>query len=174
MRQEVTFPTMNRDLDEEDLPLVAVFYSDKLKHARVRIESVQEQPGFSGRMERKPGTGFDVLFRVHRAYVRNSKVLKLMMAHPMYRHTSGWDVDEEDPTGFWRAMGIVKEVEVVETRLNLKATEKPELPNLSGIQSKVRAWERALEAKEVANGGDSTDSPGTDGEDRLHQPSAKG
>ncbi len=171
MRREVTFPTMNRDLEEEDLPLVAVFYSDKLKHARVRIDSVQEQVGFGGRMERKAGTGFDVLFRVHRAYVRNSKVLALMMKHPMFRHTSGWDIDEEDPTGFWRAMGIVKEIQVVETRLNLEATEKPELPNLAGIKSKVRAWEKATKVEEVDDGGDSTDSPGVDGAPRVNEPS---
>lgn len=173
-RHEVTFPMMNHELEEADLPMPAVFYSEKLKHARVRIDSVQEKVGQGGRMERKAGTGFDVLFRVHRAMVRNSKVLKRMMEHPMFRHTSGWDIEEEDTTGFWRAMGIVKEVPVIETRLNLKATEKPELPNLSGIKSKVRAWEKALEAKEVANGGDSTDSSGVDGEDRLHQSSATG
>jgi len=169
---EVTFPMMNHDLEEEDLPVVAVFYSQKLKHARVRIDSVQEQAGFGGRMERKTGTGFDVLFRVHRAYVRNSKVLKMMMAHPMFRHTSGWDIDEEDPTGFWRAMGIVKEIEVVETRLNLRAAEKPELPKLAEIKSKLRAWEKATEEKEVVNGGDSTDSSGADGKAGIKQTSA--
>ena len=169
--REITFPTMNRDLDKEDLPLVAVFYGKNLKNARVRVESVGEQLGEGGKMQRKPGTGFDVIFRLNRAYVRNSKVLQLMMGHPMFRHTSGFDIDERDDTGFWRAMGIVREIEVVETRLNLEAAEKPELPNLSGIKSKVRAWEKAMEVEEEANGSDSTDSPGADGAPRVDEPS---
>lgn len=167
---EVQFPMMNKDLEKEDLPLVAVFYADKLKHARVRIVSVEERMGSRGVMERKPNTGYDVLFRVHRAYVRNSKVLQLMMGHRMFRHSSGWDIDPEDPTGFWQAMGFVEEIQVKETRLKLAPTEKPELPNLAGIQSKIRAYQKRKEAIKV-DGSDSTDSTGVDGKVGVNEPS---
>lgn len=162
--RNVQFPSMNRDLDKEDLPVPAVFYSKQIYSGRVRLESVKEQL-VEGKMQRLPNTGFDVLFRGYRAWVKNSKVLRMMMQHNYFRHSGGWDIDETDPTGFWEAMGLVKKVEKVETVFAIEATERPELPNLAGIKSKYLAHEKKVNA----NGGDSTDSARSDGEARVDQ-----
>jgi hypothetical protein len=149
---------MNRDLEKEDLPVPAVFYSKQMYSGRVRLESVGEEL-VEGKKVRQPNTGFDVMFRGHRAWVKNSKVLKMMMQHNYFRHTGGWDIDEKDPTGFWEAMGLVKKVQRVETVFAIEASVRPELPNLAGIKSKFNAHEKKVNS----NGGDSADSPGTNG-----------
>lgn len=165
--RDVPFPSMNRDLEKEDLPVPAVFYSKQIYSGRVRLESVREML-VEGKMQRQHNTGFDVIFRGYRAWVKNAKVLAMMMKHNYFRHSGGWDIDETDPTGFWEAMGLVKKVQRVETVFAIEATEKPELPNLAGIKSKYNAYEKRVKD----DGGDSTDSPGVDGAAGVNEPSA--
>ena len=92
----------------EDLLIPATFLS-KHKEMRVWLIPVESVMGPDNTVQRVPNTGCRVRFKDFRLLVRNKAVLKLMMEHKKFNQGNyGYSIDEQDPSGFWRANGVVK------------------------------------------------------------------
>lgn len=62
----------------------------------------------------KDGSGVRVVFRGGIYLCENSKIFSLLVGHRAFRKSHhGFDIDKTDPTGFWRACGLVEEKQVV-------------------------------------------------------------
>lgn len=114
----------NMEYDKQDLAVPAVFRS-KHKAPRFRLEKPKEVL-IDGQRERQEGTGYDARFVNYRFICHNSKALKLLLDHPYFRHSDGFDIDQEDPSGFWEAMGAIERVPVNAARIMLKPGERPD------------------------------------------------
>ncbi len=90
------------------LPLSATFVS-KSKGLRIYLEPVEEKVGINETISRVPNTGLRVKFEDNRLIVKNKLVFeKLLKCKNFNSPKSGFFVDVEDPTGFWRAIGRVE------------------------------------------------------------------
>jgi hypothetical protein len=93
----------------EDLPIPATFTSVHKSHTFYLIP-IEEEIGPDNTIRRKRDTGCRVRFEDYRLVVRNTEVLKMLLKHTHFNNLNfGFKIDEEDPSGFWRAQGIVKE-----------------------------------------------------------------
>ena len=122
----------NRALDKQDLSAEATFRHNSKKFPRYRIESVKEQKDKDGAPLRVPGTGFVAHFRNWEYRTRNSTVLKKLLNHKDFNTSKGFRINETDPTGFWRAMGMIKEKEVKTFELvNEVSEEAPDVGKMT-------------------------------------------
>jgi len=126
------------DYREPDMAPGAVFVSD-YRNLNVQLEC-QEEEILSGVPKKKAGTGCRVPFKNGRATVDNKKAFALMLEHPLFNAGRGFHIDKTDPTGFWRAAGMVKEVEVK----TFVADGEPSLPkslNVAKVMERLNKME---------------------------------
>jgi hypothetical protein len=99
----------------EDLPRAATFVSNaKNKGLIVKLESPEEEILPDGSRRRKEGTGYEIRFTNGLFSTRNKATLKRMLEHKAFnRAVAGYVVNHQDPSGFWRKLGVIKEKKVV-------------------------------------------------------------
>lgn len=135
-------------LREKDMAPGAVFVSD-YKNLKLQL-LCQEEVIIAGVPTKKEDTGCRVLFQNGRATVENKEVYELMLKHTLFNAGRGFHVDKTDPTGWWRAAGVVKEREVT----TFVADGEPSLPKnlkVTDILKKLKAQEAALDDGEKIN-----------------------
>ena len=97
---------------KEDLPVPATLVSYK-KELRVHVFASEYEMLPNGDERKKPNTGLRVKFEDYRLVVKNKLLLKELLGHRCYNEAVwGYAIDPQDPSGFWRAQGKVKEVQV--------------------------------------------------------------
>lgn len=96
----------------KDMGVAATFISDK-PLLKVLLAPVAQIKNVDGTVSADRKTGCRVFFKGGRYVCENLAVFKFMMAHKAFeRGMLGYNIDPEDPTGFWRAAGVVEEREV--------------------------------------------------------------
>ena len=153
---------MPKQYTVEDLPAVATFVSNEsCPHLRLRLKHTEEKLNpANGTYERVEGTGVEVRFQSRSLQINNSKLLALMLASKCFRGGAvGFDIDKSDPSGFWRAMGVVKE-KIVKTydltdsgvidpkKINVKEI-KANLPEEAKPLSTVAGYEQSIANKQA-------------------------
>lgn len=101
---------------EQDMPFEASFVcSKKTPFLKVRLISLTEAINpVNGVREPVIGSGVEVRFSKSMYRTKNSRLFKLMLESKAFRRPRhGFDIDPHDPSGLWRAMGFVKEKQVV-------------------------------------------------------------
>lgn len=90
--------------DKKDLKVAAVLISQDvgLEITLRPIETMKDNPG-----ERDFKTGLKIKFEGGVKYITNKAVLKMIMSSSAYNRGE-IRVHPEDPTGFWRAAGVIK------------------------------------------------------------------
>ena len=97
-----------------DLPVAATFVS-RIKEHVIHLEAAESTVNLENIVQRTPNTGLKVKFEDNRLVIRNSMVLNKLLKHGSFNNPRfGFTIDPEDPTGFWRACGVVEE-DVVHT-----------------------------------------------------------
>ncbi|MDD5459030.1 MAG: hypothetical protein PHF37_06535 [Phycisphaerae bacterium] len=96
---------------DPDMKVAATFYSEA-KNRKIFLEPPEEERSPMGQISKKPHTGCRVNFTNGILYIRNKKVLEMLMSHRGFGNANGFHVHPEDPTGFWRAQGIIQTSEV--------------------------------------------------------------
>lgn len=93
-----------KPFDKKDLKVAAVFISKDvgLEITLKPIETMKDNPG-----ERDYKTGLKIKFEGGVKYIFNKAILKKMMNNSAYKKGE-IRIHPEDPTGFWRAAGIIK------------------------------------------------------------------
>jgi hypothetical protein len=104
--QDPDKPGKIHDLTKKDLPVAAVFTSHP-SVGRVIMLIKQEERQRGDQFERVEGTGCKLIFRGYKLAVQNEKLLELVMASDYYQR-GVIRPDPEDPTGFWRQLGMVQ------------------------------------------------------------------
>lgn len=130
------------DLTANDLPVAAVFTSYPLVSPVIQLIATDGRKNEqNGKWERVPGTGCRLVFRDFRKAIQNKKLLELLMSNDAY--ANGFiRPDPEDPTGFWRQMGVIK-VKVVETA-HFDGGAQPEFETLKLTDLKVEESVKSL------------------------------
>lgn len=109
--------------DKKDLKVAAVLISQDigLEITLRPIETMKDNPG-----ERDYKTGLKIKFEGGVKYITNKAVLKMIMSSSAYNRGE-IRIHPEDPTGFWRAAGIIKP-EIRETVIS-KEVPNPRFDN---------------------------------------------
>ena len=98
---------------ENDLPVAATFIS-AVKKFRVVLLNAKSTVGEDNVVRKTDDTGLIAEFEDHRLIVQNQEVVDMLLNHRNYEATRyGFTVDPCDPTGFWRALGVIKEKVVI-------------------------------------------------------------
>lgn len=113
----------NRKYKEVTLPIAATFVS-KHKSARIILEPIEQKDMPDGTVRMIPDTGLMVKFEANYARISNEEVVKKLLAHKNFNQPKyGFFPDEEDPTGFWAALGVVEEVHIPKRQLSANAQD---------------------------------------------------
>jgi len=92
-----------------DLPVAATFESSIKEHVILLKSSLSKIVG-DNELQRIPNTGLRIEFEDFRLNVFNLEVLDMLLNHQAFNATRfGFTINKTDPTGFWRAQGVVEE-----------------------------------------------------------------
>lgn len=98
---------------EDNLPVAAAFAAT-VKNFTIVLISAESTVGPNNEVRRTEGTGLTVKFEDHQLIVNNQAVVSMLLNHRHYEATRyGFTVNPLDPTGFWRALGMVKEKVII-------------------------------------------------------------
>lgn len=136
----MNFPTrrMPEEYAKEDMAVAATFMSSP-KHPtlRVRLIGAKEEKDGEGRW-RKTQNAVEVRFKAHTLSIKNKKLLTLILEHRAFnKGGAGYKIDHHDPTGFWRAAGIVESKPVQTFVINHNIKIDPRKLNIKELMAKV-------------------------------------
>ncbi len=109
--------TLPKKYQEEDLQAAATFLSTKknpslfvlLKSAVTKL--ISEEGGVSREIQVEGPV--QIRFGGNTFSTKNRELMLLMLEHRAFnKHLAGYSIDHHDPSGIWRAMGVVKEQKV--------------------------------------------------------------
>lgn len=126
------------EYEKEDMAVGATFMSSP-KHPtlRVRLVSAKEEKDGEGRY-RKTRNAVEVRFKAHTLSIKNKKMLILVLKHRAFnKGGAGYKIDHHDPTGFWRAAGIVESKAVQTFVINHDVKIDPTKLNIKELMAKV-------------------------------------
>lgn len=106
-----TEPTLPKDKSGKVMRATFIC-GKKYPHMRVILESVQEEVHPTSQQASKiAGTGVMIRFNACRFATANLSLAQLLIKSKLFRAPGdqGFDIDPEDPTGFWRYLGLASE-----------------------------------------------------------------
>ena len=101
----------NKTYDKVDLKPAASFIADDIGLEIILKPAQVIQDTHGGQYNRVPGTGLTRRFKGGRHLCRNKTELEMILASDAYKNGQ-IRPDPEDPTEFWRQLGIMKETMV--------------------------------------------------------------
>lgn len=121
-----------------DMAVAATFMSNP-KHPtlRVRLVGAKEEKDGEGKF-RMTQNAVQVRFKAHTLSVKNKKMLTLVLNHRGFnKGGAGFKIDHHDPTGFWRAAGIVESKAVQTFVINHDVKIDPTKLNIKELMAKI-------------------------------------
>lgn len=98
----------NRKYRDKNMPVAATFIGPL--GMKVNLEHAESKVGSDNTVMRDTTTGLWAEFEKGHLFVENKTVLKMLLEHDGFnRGVHGFFIDPTDPTGFWRANGLIEE-----------------------------------------------------------------
>lgn len=133
--------------------MAATFLSNsKYPTLKVKLENIEETVhSVSGAITRDPDTGYTARFSGHVFHTANEAMMVAMLEHSAFNSgKNGFTIDHHDPTGLWRALGVV---EVTQVPTFMPKTEYKVDPSKAAISKQLKALKTAApEATETLVG----------------------
>lgn len=106
---KATYTNVTLDLSKEDLPIAATFESVYTALELILVNARHEKIG-DDHFEKVEGSDLKIKFKGGKFLTRNKNVMEMVMASAAYPREVY--PDPQDPTGFWRQLGMVEVISV--------------------------------------------------------------